>query len=71
MEIIIGSNVVDEGVLHFPVESTLYTVPHVVLTTTIKLFLFLLHNCNFATVRNCNGNIFGVRGLPKGLGPAG
>ena len=25
--------------------------------STIKLFLLVLHNCNFATVMNCNVNI--------------
>ena len=33
------------------------TVPHVVVTPTIKLFSLLLHNCNFATVMNNNANI--------------
>ena len=31
-----------------------------------KIILLLLYNCNFATVMNCNVNIFGDRGLPKG-----
>jgi hypothetical protein len=30
------------------------TVPHVVVTPTIKLFLSLTHNCNFATFMNHN-----------------
>jgi hypothetical protein len=33
------------------------TAPGVVLTPTIKLFLLLLHNFNFATVMNNNANI--------------
>ena len=36
---------------------TLYTVSHVVVTSTIKLFLLLLHNCNVATVMNRNVNV--------------
>jgi hypothetical protein len=36
---------------------SLYYGPHVVGTSTIKLFLLLLHNYNFATVMNCNVNI--------------
>ena len=35
----------------------LNTVPHVVLTPTIRLFLLLLHNCNFATAIDQNVNI--------------
>jgi hypothetical protein len=43
-------------------------VPCVVVTPpTIKLFLLSLHNCNSATVVNHRVNIFGDRGLPKGL----
>ena len=33
------------------------TVPRVVMNPTIKLFLLLLHNCNFATVMNHNVHI--------------
>lgn len=33
------------------------TVPHVALTSTIKLFLLFIHNCNFATLVNYNVNI--------------
>jgi hypothetical protein len=33
------------------------TVPHVVVTSTIKFFLFLLHNCNFSSVMNHNVNL--------------
>ena len=39
-------------VLNLPNTSTLNTAPHVVVTPTHKIFLFLLHNCNFATVMN-------------------
>jgi hypothetical protein len=34
------------------------TVLHVVLTPSIKLLFFLLHNCNFVTVTNHNVNIW-------------
>ena len=43
------------------------TVPQVVLTPTITLFVFVLPNCNLATVMNHDANIFGDRSLPKGL----
>ena len=33
------------------------TVPHVVLTPTIKIFSLLLYYCNFSTVVNHNVNI--------------
>ena len=33
------------------------TVPHVVETPTITLFLLLFHNCDFATVMNHNVSI--------------
>jgi hypothetical protein len=47
-------------------------VPHVMVTPpTAKLFSFLLQNCNFATVMNCNINNFGDKGLPTGLRPTG
>ena len=42
---------------HLPNAWSSSTVPHVVVTPSIKLFLLLLHNCNFATVMNCNVNI--------------
>jgi hypothetical protein len=45
------------------------TVPQVGATPTIKLFLLLLYNCNFATVMNSNVNVFGDRGLPRGHDP--
>lgn len=32
-------------------------VPPIVVTPTIRLFLLILHNCNFATVMNSNVNI--------------
>lgn len=61
------------------------TLPHGVVTPpnthTIKLFLLLLHNCNLATVMNCNLNtgvfqwpwVTPVRGLlvPEGAVPHG
>ena len=47
------------------------TVTYVVVTPTIKLFLLLLHNHNFATDMNCNLNIFGNRHLLKGSWPVG
>jgi hypothetical protein len=59
-------------VLNLPNAAISNTVPHVVVTPpTIKLFLLLLHNSNFATVRNRNVNIFGDTGLPKGSRPTG
>ena len=33
------------------------TVPHVVVTLDHETVLLLLHNCNFATVMNCNINM--------------
>lgn len=36
---------------------TFTTVPHVVVTRAMKLFLLLCHNCDFASVMNCNVNI--------------
>jgi hypothetical protein len=33
------------------------TVLYVMVTQSIKLFLFLHHNCSLATVMNSNGNI--------------
>jgi hypothetical protein len=39
-------------VLYLPKALALCTVSHVVLTPTIKLFLLLLHNCNFTTFMN-------------------
>ena len=47
------------------------TVLHVVVTPNHTIISLLFHNCNFATVMNCNVNIFGDRGLSKGLGPTG
>ena len=44
-------------VLNLPHAATFSTVPHVVGTPTIKLFLLLLHSYKFATVMNCNVNI--------------
>ena len=49
----------------------LYTVPHVMGSPNYKIILLLLHNCNFATVVNCNVNIFGDRGLPTPYPPPG
>jgi hypothetical protein len=44
------------------------TVPHGMVTpTNIKLLPLLLYNFNFATVMSLNVNIFGDRGMPKGL----
>ena len=34
------------------------TVPYVMVIPTVTGFLLLLHNCNFATVMDCNINIF-------------
>lgn len=36
----------------------LNSVPRVVVTLTIKLFLLLLHHCNCAAVMNSNGNVW-------------
>jgi hypothetical protein len=33
------------------------TVPRGVATPVTKLYIFLLHNCDFATVMDCNVNI--------------
>jgi hypothetical protein len=33
------------------------TAPHVAVTPNHKIILLLLHNCNFATVMNCDVNI--------------
>jgi hypothetical protein len=48
---------------------TFNTVPHVVLTQTIKLLSLLLHNNNFATVlsRNVNLTYWIVLGDPDGV----
>lgn len=35
-----------------------HTVPYAVVTPAIKLFLLLLHYCNFATVRDLNVNLY-------------
>lgn len=46
-------------------------IPHVVVTSTIKLFLLLLHNCNFASVYDSNVSIWYAECLickpPKGI----
>lgn len=42
------------------------TVSHVVMNANHTI-IFLLHNCNFATLMNHNANISGDRQLPKGL----
>jgi hypothetical protein len=42
----------------FPMLQPFNTVPHVVVTLTVKLFSLLLHNCNFAIVMKHNINIF-------------
>lgn len=42
-------------------------VHHFLLTPAIALFGLLPHNSNFAAVRNRHVNIFGVRGLTKGV----
>jgi len=42
-------------------------VSHAVVNSNPKIISLQLHNCNFATVMNYNINIFGDRGLPKGL----
>ena len=52
--------------LNLPNAVTLYLVQlvlHVEVTppTLMKLFLLLLHNCNFATAMNCNINICAFR----------
>ena len=61
---------VEKGLSHcFPTFLMLrpfHIVPCAVVTPTITLFLLLLHNCNFGTVMECNINVFGDRGLPKG-----
>lgn len=48
----------------------LNTVPHVVGNPSHKITLFVLHACDFATVRNCNASIWYAGYLvedPKGL----
>lgn len=40
-------------VLILPNAATFNAVIHVVVTSSHMLFLLLLHNCNFATVKNC------------------
>jgi hypothetical protein len=42
-----------------------------VMTPDLKIIVFLLHNCNFATLMNHNVNIFGDRSWPKGSRPTG
>jgi len=54
----------------FPTFLMLWPVPHVALTPKHNVISLLLHNCNFATVMNCNINIWGEV-LPKGLQPTG
>ena len=44
-------------VLSLPNAAALCVVPRVVVTPNTKLFLLLLHNCDFATVMNLNVNI--------------
>lgn len=46
-----------------------HRVSYIVVTPTIKLFSFLLHTCNFVTVRKHYVHIFKDRELPKGLQP--
>ena len=44
--------VLDQWFSTFLILRPFNTAPHVVVTPTHKIFLFLLHNCNFATVMN-------------------
>ena len=41
----------------FPTLRPFNTVPNVVVTPSVELFLLLLHNCHFATAVNHNVNI--------------
>lgn len=52
---------------NFLMQQPFNKVPHVVLASTIKLNLLLLHNCSFPTVMNQNVNNFGDRHLSRGL----
>ena len=56
-------------VLNLPEAVTLFnTIPRAVVSPDCKIiFILLLHSYNFTTLMNHNVNIFGVRGLPKGL----
>ncbi|MEX5533301.1 hypothetical protein, partial [Pseudomonas syringae] len=47
----------DQWISTFLMLQPLNTVLHVEVTPTIKLFVLLFHNCNFATVMNHNVNI--------------
>ena len=59
-------------VFNLPNDANYNAIPHVVVTPpAIKLFLLLFYTCSFATVMNYNVNIFGDKGLPKGLRPTG
>lgn len=50
-------------VLTFPNAETLSYSPRVVVTPTTTLFVLLLNTCNFATVINCNVDIYVSEGL--------
>ena len=52
--------------LNLPNAVIFNSVPHVVVSPNHKIILLLIHNCNFTTVMDCNGNTFGDRGLLKG-----
>lgn len=41
-------------VLNLPNTQPFNSLPHVEVTPTIKLFLLLLHKCNYITVMNCS-----------------
>jgi hypothetical protein len=43
-----------------------FNLPRVAVTPT-TIFLFLLHSSNFANAMDHSTNIFGDRGLPKGV----
>ena len=42
----------------FPMLWPFNTIPHVVVTPNNKIILLLLYNCNFASIMNCNVNIW-------------
>lgn len=50
-------------VLTFPNAETLSYSPRVVVTPTTTLFVLPLNTCNFATVINCNVDIYVSEGL--------
>lgn len=48
----------DTGFSAFLILRPFNTVPHVVVTANRKIISLLLYNCNFASVLNCNVNIW-------------